>query len=212
MTTPDRQQSAEPGSASVDPALVPPQNSPHPNLDAQQDRRRGRGKQILRGLGVMAVVVVIVFVVILINAGRWGVPLFPFTNEHGSKCKNNFTGHTCHPMTKEDVAHRSQIEIPAEAELVDGMWSETHDYVLNARLTYPAATAPQEWKKLGETFGPCFPDLPNALHGQPGVSEICTMTNAGIGAGGDPTPRIWSVSTGNLPDGRMAVQIDIRSR
>lgn len=186
--------------------------SEHPNLDAQQQRRKGRGKKILRGLGIMAVVCVVVFVVILINAGRWGVPLFPFTNEHGSKCKNNFTGHTCHPMTKEDVAFRSEIQIPADAELVDGTWSQTHDYHLIARLNYPAATAPEEWKKLGETFGPCFPEPPNALHGKEGITGICTMTNTGIGAGGDPTPRIWSVSTGNLPDGNMAVQLDIRSR
>lgn len=208
MTTPHRPSAGEPLGTS-DRELDP---SAHPYLDQQQQRKRARSKKILVGLGVMVLVCVVAFLVVWANAGRWGVPMFSFTNEHGSKCRNSFTGHSCHPMTKEDVEFRSQISIPADAQLVDGSWEQTHDYTLKARLIYPGAIAPEEFKKLGETFGDCYPNLPNELHNEPGLTGICTMTNTGIGAGGDPTARIWSISTANMPDGNTAVQIDIRSR
>ncbi|GAB3713457.1 hypothetical protein [Mariniluteicoccus flavus] len=186
----------------------------HPHLDEQVRKRRSRSLKTVVGVAAMGLVVIAALLFIISNAGRWGVPMFSFTNEHGSHCKNQFIGQRCEPMTLADIEARAEADIPDDAQIVSAVFTKTHDYDLDARLIYPAASAEAGVATLVKEFGECRPGIPTPLTQIPGVKDVCTMTNIGrISTDGKkPDPRIWQVSKGLQPDGRTAVHLHVRSR
>lgn len=185
----------------------------HPLLDERQEQRRRRRRRNWIGVGLMVAAIVVATLVIAINAGRWGVPLFPFTNAYGSQCRNDWLGHTCTPLTVADIERHIGVDIPDDATVVSSRWKQTHDYDLSARLVYPQAVARDGWDALGEKFGDCRRDLPSPLSQEPDLSGLCVMTNEGGGdLVGTPSPQIWRVATATQADGNTVVDIHLRSR
>lgn len=185
----------------------------HPHLQERQELRRRRRRRTTIGTAVMGAVLLVIALVLGLNAGRWGVPLFPFTNDYGSKCRNDWLGHHCSELTMADVERRVRVDIPEQARLVSGSWRQTHDYELSARLIYPQAVAREGWDRLVETFGECRDNVPSPLSTEPGLVNVCVMTNeGGFAAGAEPSPEIWRVATATQPDGDTVVDMHIRSR
>lgn len=184
-----------------------------PNLDERQSRRRARRRRAWVGIGVIFALVVALGVVIVVNAGRWGVPMFAFTNEHGSSCRNDWLGHTCTNVTIEEIESHLGVDVPQGVTALSSTYKRTHDYSLTARLAYPHEVARPSWEKLTEKFGECRAGLPSALSEATEITDQCVMTNEGVGAiGGPPSPEIWRIATGNRSDGAMIVDISLRSR
>lgn len=189
--------------------------SAHPHLDARAQRRRQSRRRALITLGVVLAVVLIVLVVLLVNAGRWGVPGFSFTNERGSRCHNHVVGVTCDPMTIEDVGFRAGIEIPPGATMQSATYSEAGRFDLTSQLTFPQPTAQQTADAFAAKFGDCRPGLATPLSAIEGIKDVCVRSNDFPGAtlnGGKLSDRLWTVSTGNRPDGSVAVHLRVRSR
>lgn len=188
-------------------------SSAHPHLEESQRRRKDRRRRTWIGFGVMVLLIAAAMIALALNAGRWGVPMFGFTNEYGSKCRNDWLGHTCSELTVADVERHLGVDIPAGARLESGAWRQTHDYELTARLTYPQAEAEAGWKLLEERFGSCREGLPNPLNAVPGLTAHCLMSNEGLSAtDGNPAPQIWRIATATAPDGSTVVDVFLRSR
>lgn len=185
-----------------------------PHLEAQKRKKRQRSIRNLGLTGVLALVFVVALAYVLLNAGRWGVPMFSFKNEYGTKCKNGFLGHTCDPMTLADIEARSKVDLPDDTQVLIGRWNKTHDYEMSARVRFPQASAQVGRDALAKEFGECKPNIPNPLTQVEGVKDICTMTNVGrISTDGKaPDPRIWQVSMGFQADGSSVADLHIRSR
>lgn len=187
----------------------------HPNLDARAEKKRQRSRRNWISVGAMALVFVALLGFVWANAGRWGVPMFSFTDAKGSPCKNGFLGHTCDPLTLADVEEKAQVDLPDDATVLSGVWKKTHDFELDTRVVFPQASAGKGFEALKTAFGPdCRGGVPNPLTQVPGVKDICTMTNVGRIAtdGKKPDPRIWQVSTGTQADGSTVAHLHIRSR
>lgn len=175
-----------------------------------RSRRRRRGRI---GVAVMVGLLVTATIVLGSNAGRWGVPMFGFTNDYGSHCRNDWLGHHCHELTLADVERHVRVNLPAETLLVSGTWRQTHDYELTTRLVFPQAVAREGWERLTEEYGQCRQGLASPLDTEPGLSGLCVMTNeGGSGPGGDPSPEIWRIATATQPDGDTIVALRVRSR
>lgn len=188
-------------------------SSEHPHLDQNQQRRRERRRRTWIGFGVMVLFIVAAVIALALNAGRWGVPMFGFTNEYGSKCRNDWLGHTCTELTVADVQRHLGVDIPPDARVESGTWRQTHDYELTVRMVYPQPEAEAGWKQLEERFGGCREGLPNPLSAVPGLSAHCLMSNEGVStAAGDPAPQIWRIATATAPDGSTVVDVYLRSR
>lgn len=185
----------------------------HPHLQDQQLTRRRRRRRTAIGVGIMVSLLAAVIIVLGINAGRWGVPMFGFTNEHGSKCRNDWLGYHCSELTLADVDRHLRVDLPEGARLVSGTWRQTHDYELIARLIYPAAVAREGWERLTEEYGECRDQIPSPLHQEPDLTGLCVMSNEGsLGLSTEPSAQIWRIATATLPDGDTVVDIHIRSR
>lgn len=186
---------------------------PGPLLTERQHRRQLRRRRTLIGFGVMTAVILAAVIVLGVNAGRWGVPMFGFTNEHGSKCRNDWLGHSCTRLTLEEVEHHLGMPLPAGTTLVSGTWKQTHDYELSARLVYPQAVAREGWDALSQKYGECRQNLPSPLATVPDLSGLCVMTNDGaVALDGNPSPQIWRIATATQPDGNTVVDVHLRSR
>lgn len=161
----------------------------------------------------MAAVLVVAAIVLGLNAGRWGVPMFSFTNEHGSKCRNDWLGYHCSELTLPDVQRHVRVELPAGTQLESGTWRQTHDYELTARLILPQAVAQETWNQLTEEYGECRPNVPSPLSAVPDLSGLCVMTNeAGFGVGTQPSAELWRIATATQADGDTVVDLRVRSR
>lgn len=181
--------------------------------DQPRTRKRSRRRRNLIGLGVMLALIATAGVVLALNAGRWGVPMFGFTNEYGSKCRNDWLGHTCSEITVADVERHLGTDVPDGARLVSGSFRQTHDYELIARMVYPQAVARDGWDSLTEKFGDCRQDVSSPLDHEPDLSGRCVMTNIGVGAmGAEPSPRLWRIGTATQADGDTVIDIQLRSR
>lgn len=185
----------------------------HPLRDEQDLLRRRRHRRTWIGVGVMFALLVAAAVFIIANAGRWGVPMFSFTNDYGSQCRNDWLGHSCSNLTRADLERHLGLRLPEETTIVSSRWRQTHDYGLQTRLVYPEAVARAGWEQLTEKFGACRQGLPSALSELPDLSGLCVMTNEGIGqAGTEPSPEIWRIATATQVDGDTVVDIALRSR
>lgn len=183
----------------------------HPHLQERDRGRRRRRRRALIGVGVMVSLLAAAIIVLWANAGRWGVPMFGFTNEYGSHCRNDWLGYECSEMTSADVERRLGVPLPPGTRVVSATWRQTHDYELTGRLVFPQAVAREGWDRLTEVYGECRHDLPSALDDEQGLSGLCVMTNEG-GVGSDLSPRIWRIATATQPDGDTVVALHIRSR
>ncbi|MDO5501425.1 MAG: hypothetical protein Q4F67_17285 [Propionibacteriaceae bacterium] len=185
----------------------------HPHLAQRQERRRSRRRRVAVGLLVMGCLLLALAVFLVLNAGRWGVPMFRFTNEYGSKCRNDWLGHHCSELTMADVERHVRVDLPPEARLESATWRQTHDYELTARLIYPQAVAEEGTARLGEVFGECRGGVPSPLSEVADLENVCVMTNAGgFATGTGLSSEIWRVATGVMPGGDVLVDLHIRSR
>lgn len=168
---------------------------------------------MLIGFCVMVLVMLIALLVVAANAGRWGVPMFSFTNERGSQCRNNFLGHTCNPMTLEDISYRAGVSLRSDTKVLLSSWTQTHDFQLTARLVFPKETAKDSYEMLQKKFGECRKNQPSPLATVPDLTALCVMSNEFTRMeGGQPPDRLWQVSSATQADGSTLVHMDIRSR
>ncbi|OYO09562.1 hypothetical protein CGZ94_18030 [Enemella evansiae] len=185
----------------------------HPHLDEVVRTRRSRRLRILIGVCVMVLVLLIAWLVIAANAGRWGVPMFNFTNERGSQCRNDFFGHSCNPMTLEDISYRADVPLAADTKVLLGTWRQTHDFQLTARLVFPKESAKASYEALQQKFGECRQNQPSPLATVPDLTALCVMSNEFTRMeGGLPPDRLWQISSATQADGSTLVHMDIRSR
>lgn len=175
-------------------------------------RRPHRVRAVLIGLGVMTLAVVVAAAVVWSRAGRWGVPYFSFTNEFGSQCTNGWAGHTCNPITLDQIADVAKVRFPVDTVIVNGEYRQTHDFFLNTRLEIPRNQAKKSLAAMNKAYGKCLPGHATTLPSD-GLKQICVMSNAdGAVTKGVPEDRIYTVGTGVRSDGVRVVQIDLRSR
>ncbi len=109
--------------------------------------RQNKAMRISIGLLLMTGFVLILFGLVTRYAGGWGVPYFSFTSERGSPCTNKLTGYVCDPLTLADVQFYSDAELPDDTKVISGTYVATHDYVLQARLEVPKASAAPRWRR-----------------------------------------------------------------
>lgn len=179
-----------------------------PHLDARIAERRSRRKRIAIGAGVIVVVAVVFIALAVRQAGQWGVPGFRFTNERGSRCVNTLTGHTCDPMTREDLESSADITLPAEAQVRTAVYTRSGTWSVHARVLLPKPIAHEYWKQLKEQFGPCVEHAPSTLRSEPDLTKFCVMNGTGLKDA--PTDRRWTVATAIEPSGDTIAQFDIR--
>lgn len=185
----------------------------HPHLDEVVRTKRSRRLRILVGFCVMVLVMLIAWLVVAANAGRWGVPMFSFTNERGSQCRNDFLGHSCSKMTLEDISYRAEVQLPSDTKVLLGTWRQTHDFELTARLVFPKETAKTGYETLQKKFGECRKDQPSPLATVPDLTALCVMSNEFTRMeGGQPPDRLWQISSATQADGSTLIHMAIRSR
>jgi len=150
--------------------------------------------------------------VLVREAGGWGVPYFSFTSAHGSPCRNDLAGYTCTSMTLEDVEFFGDVDLPAGTRVVTSRYHATHDYDLQARLEVPKASAATALAQLRSAYGTCHRDArpPAPTTGLSGVCVI--LTGDGSDEAGEQPSRIVNVGTGLRPDGVRVVDLAVRSR
>jgi hypothetical protein len=184
-----------------------------PSGQAKDDRRRKRRRSNADALVVMLTLLAVALTAVALNAGRWGVPLFGFTNEHGSQCRNQWLGHRCTELTLAHVQHHVRAEFPTGTRLISGSWQQTHDFELTAKVVYPRAVAAEGWSRLTEEYGECRHRVPSPLDAEPDLSGVCVMTNiGGFGTGMAQDAEVWRITTATQPDGDTVVDLLIRSR
>ncbi|MDO5682603.1 MAG: hypothetical protein Q4G46_07235 [Propionibacteriaceae bacterium] len=189
-----------------------PDPAPQPARTVRRTPRQRRRRNII-ALIVMLAVAGAGLIAVGLNAGRWGVPGFTFTNEQGSHCRNRWLGHECSTLTLADVQSHVRADLPEGTRLLSGTWRQTHDYELVARLVYPRAGARAGWEALTEKYGACHERVPSPLDLESGLSGLCVMTNlGGFAAGTAPDSEVWRVATATQADGDTVVDLLIRSR
>lgn len=182
-------------------------------LEQLQAAKRARRKRVLTGVGIMTACVLVAWLVIYFNAGKWGVPGFGFKNEYGSRCKNQLVGHLCSPITAKEVTARSGVTIPESAELLQGSWAGAPAYELEARVAFPADMNQSLTEELKQKFGDCQQHAATPLYQVPGLKDHCIRTHEGKApVEGRPSPHLWNVASAVQPDGRMVVHFSIRAR
>ncbi len=165
----------------------------------------------MAGILLMIAFVSISLGLLLLYAGRWGVPFFSFTTDRGSACTNNVTGYTCDQLTLADVEFYGEVDLPDDTVVVEGVYRSTHDFTLDAELEVPSPSAGAALTKLNEAYGPCRENHPLPLSN--GLSGACVMANDdAVTTADDVGSRLFTVGTGVRKDGVRLVTLSIRSR
>lgn len=168
--------------------------------------------RIIVGLILMGGVLAIAFGLVLQYAGSWGVPYFSYTSDRGSPCRNTLTGYTCQPLTLADLEYYTDLDLPKGSRVVEGFYTATHDYQLEARVSVTAASAPAALTALHASFGRCQPDHPSPLDRR-GLRQLCVMANDdAVTQGADLDSRLYAVGTGLRKDGRRDIKMIVKSR
>jgi hypothetical protein len=161
---------------------------------------------------LMASFVLIALGLVVRYAGAWGVPFFSYTSDNGSHCTNTLTGYVCDPLTLADVELFSDVQLPADAQVVSGTYTATHDYLLTASLRVPARSAAAAGQALTSEFGGCQRDHPAPIS-TAGLRGYCTLANDdAVTRSGEPPSRLWVIGTGIRADGVRVISMTIRSR
>lgn len=179
----------------------------HPHLEARIQERRSRRKRVTIGVVVIVALIAILIAVVLRTAGSWGVPGFSFTNEYGSRCKNNITGHVCSPMTEEHIQALVKTEIPEGAEMISSTYTQSGSWSMMARYRLPEEVAADAVPELKKTFGGCASSAPSTLKIEPNLSKFCVMTSDN--APDDAPDGNWTVTTARADTGDTILQIDV---
>ena len=174
--------------------------------------RLKRWQAVLGGTALMLAFVAVVLLLLVRQAGQWGVPYFSFTSAHGSPCRNDLIGYTCTPLTLADIEFFGDVNLPNDATVVSGRYRATHDYQLDAQVKVPARSAASALKRLTTAYGRCGPTRP--VLPMTGLRQVCVMaTDDGASPTGEqPSSRIYSVATGVSKDGSRLVNLTVRSR
>jgi len=168
--------------------------------------------RVLAGIAAMLAFVAVVLLVLVRQAGNWGVPYFSFTSAHGSPCTNDFTGYTCEPLTLADVEFFGDVDLPDDTAVLAGSYRSTHDYRLTAELAVPPASSDAALEELHEAFGPCRKGVSTPLPSK-GLTSRCAMASEdGTDESREPASRIYVVGTGLRKDGSRVIALNIRSR
>ncbi len=174
--------------------------------------RMSKALRVLGGTALMLAFVAAVLVLLVRQAGGWGVPYFSFTSEHGSPCRNNLTGFTCEPLTLADVEFFGDLDLPDDTVVLAGRYQATHDYEMTARLRVPRGSAKQADRLLRESFGPCREGVSTPLPTR-GLTKVCTMASEnGADELGEVGSRLFTVGSGLDRKGNRVVGLVIRSR
>ena len=182
-----------------------------PHLDARIKERKARRKRVAIGTAIIVAIVIVTIAVVLNLAGRWGVPGFSFRNEYGSTCTNDLTGYVCDPITQENVTAVAGTDLPPEAELLGGHYTESGKWSMSARFRLPKPVAKDTVKQLKEDFGGCVEHAPSTLKTEPGLSRFCVMTDENAPEKQSPD-KAWTVTTARAESGDTIVQLDVSER
>lgn len=159
----------------------------------------------------MALFVAVAWWLVTRFAGGWGIPYFSFTTDNGSSCTNTWGGYRCTQVTPADFAVYTGQPLPPGTTIVSATYVATHDYSLDAVLRTDAQQADAALKQLHSTYGECRngpipPELTDA-------KNVCRMANQDDTTdSGVPSPRIYSVTTGQAKDGQLITVVHIQSR
>lgn len=174
--------------------------------------QRRKAPRVLLGTAAMLAFVGILLLVLVRQAGDWGVPYFSFTSAHGSTCTNDFTGYTCEPLTLADVEFFGDVDLPDDTTVLAGSYRATHDYRLDAQLAVPAGSARAALEELREVFGACRRGVTTPLT-TTGLRSVCAMASTdGTEKSREPASRIYAVGTGLKKDGTRLIGLAVRSR
>ena len=174
--------------------------------------RQPKAIRVIAGLMLMASVMLVAISLVTRYAGAWGVPFFTFTSERGSPCKNNLTGYTCDPLNLADLEYYADLDLPDTTRVLEGVYTATHDYQLQAKLRVPKAQATKAAAALAEAFGGCRRNrpLPSDVVG---LRSTCVRANDdAVARTSEPASRLWTVGSGVAKDGSYVVTISIKSR
>jgi hypothetical protein len=174
---------------------------------------QNKAMRISIGLLLMTAFVMILFGLITRYAGSWGVPYFSFTSDRGSPCTNKLTGYVCDPLTLADVQFYSDARLPADTKVISGRYVATHDYVLQARLEVPRASAAPAMAALVDEFGPCVAGHPVPMETSQ-LTAVCVLANDdAVTREGEPPSRLFVIGTGiRTDDGTRVIDMTVRSR
>ncbi|GAA1428918.1 hypothetical protein GCM10009616_09800 [Microlunatus lacustris] len=174
--------------------------------------RGSKAVRVLGGTVLMLAFVAVVLVLLVRQAGEWGVPYFSFTSERGSSCRNDLTGYTCDPLTLADVEFFGDLDLPADTVVLAGRYRATHDYEMTAQLRVPKASMKKADRALRESFGACREGVSTPL-ATDGLRKVCTMASEnGVGKSGELPSRLFTVGSGLDEKGDRLVGLSIRSR
>jgi hypothetical protein len=97
--------------------------------------------------------------------------------------------------------------------VISGRYVATHDYVLQARLEVPQASAAPAMAALVDEFGPCVAGHPVPMETTQ-LSAVCVLANDdAVTREGEPPSRLFVIGTGTrADDGTRVVDLTIRSR
>lgn len=168
--------------------------------------------RVLIGVVAMAAVVALAGALLWRQAPEWGIPYASFTNERGSECENTWSGFRCDPMTLTDLDVRTGITFPEGTEIDRAVYTETHNFAVQARVIIPRGEGKQIEKQLRAEFGPCQDVGRNPLTSE--ASRRCLRSSDGVrGDGGELPPNVWQVASA-VPDdlAKLVVDVDLRSR
>ena len=119
----------------------------------------------------------------------------------------------CDPLTLADVQFYSDAELPEGTKVISGTYVATHDYVLQARLEVPKASAAPAMAALADEFGPCVAGHPVPMETTQ-LTAVCVLANDdAVTREGEPPSRLFVIGTGiRSDDGTRVVDMTIRSR
>ncbi|MBM7800500.1 hypothetical protein JOE57_003421 [Microlunatus panaciterrae] len=173
--------------------------------------RRHQALRVIAGIVLMAAFVIIAFAVLARYAGGWGVPYFSFQTERGSTCRNTLTGYRCDALTLADLEWYADVDLPDATRINHARYVATHDYVVDAAVEFPKASAAAGLKALQAAYGHCLPDHFTDLDTS-GLTHVCVMANDAVTEGGTPSSKLFNVGTGLRKDGVRVASLEIKSR
>lgn len=175
--------------------------------------RLHKAVRVLIGMAAMLLAVCVALGVLMLNAGRWGVPYFSFTTERGSHCTNTWSGYHCENITVADYNRWSDFALPAGTVLMKSSYTKDNgDFEIAAQLRTEAQHADAVGKALLARYGACQASgvRPVELVGYDKVCLVNSDLNRGTQSGS--LSRKWVLATGVAPDGSRLTVLTFGSR
>lgn len=161
-----------------------------------------KAARVLIGTALMLLVVLVALGILMLNAGRWGVPYFSFTTDRGSRCTNTWTGYHCENITVADYNRWSDFALPDGTMLMKSSYTkDNNDFTIEAQLRTDAAHAEAVGLALVARYGACHSDGVRPIE-LVGYDQICLInSDHQRGTQTSSLSRKWVIATGVAKDG-----------